>query len=357
MKKRITALVLAAAVGLTLLAGCNGGGDSSESSDSSSESSSALGAINPLTGEEGFTAAGKRPVAVMVSNIKQSLPQWGISDADIVYEAVTEGGITRLMCMFSDPDAIPKVGPVRSVREYYPQFSEPFHALFIHFGGSNTGYAALKEYNIEDIDGMVFSGTSFLQDKERVNSGVGREHTFYTSSDLLKPAIDKKGFSMSGTTPNAFNFVKPGDTATLSDGTADKATVRFSGYTTATFEYDKATSKYLKSQYGGKHIDANNQKQVAVDNVVILYSPTSVIDSYLTRYDLTSGDGYYLSKGQVQKINWSKGDYNKMFKLTDEEGNAVSFNTGKTWVCVVPKDQKASTVLEDTSAASGSAKQ
>lgn len=354
MKKKITALVLSAALSLTLLAGCS----VSEPSQSSSESSSEIAAvINPLTGEDGFSesAVGKRPVAVMVSNIKQSLPQWGITDADIVYEAVTEGGITRLMCMFANPDAVPKVGPVRSVREYYPQFSEPFHALFVHFGGSTTGYEALKEYRIEDIDGMVFAGSAFLQDKER-SGKVGREHTFYTDTELLKPAIEKKEFSMTGTCPKAFNFVKPGESATLTGGSAEKATVRFSGYTTAVFEYDKTSGKYLKSQYGQPHIDANNQKQVAVENVVILYSPTSkIVGTYLTRYDLTGGSGYYLSKGKMQEISWSKGAYNQMFKLTDSEGAPVSFNTGKTWVCVVPNGEKASTVLEGSSASDDSA--
>lgn len=349
MKKRIAAVVLAVVMGSFLLSGC--GEEKVEEPDSFIESSSEVAVINPLTGEDGFNpdAVGKRPVAVMVSNIKDSLPQWGISDADLVYEAVTEGGITRLMCMYADPDAVPKVGPVRSVREYYPQFSEPFHALFVHFGGSTTGYDALNEYQIEDIDGMIFSGTSFLQDEERLSTGIGREHTFYTNSELLKPAIEKKEFSMAGTCPSAFNFVKPGESAALTGSTVDKATVRFSGYTTAVFEYDYASGKYLKSQYGQPHIDANNQKQIEVSNVVILYSPTSTIEgTYLTRYDLTGGDGYYLSGGKAQEITWSKDAYNTMFEITDTEGNDVTFNTGKTWVCVVPQGEKGSTVLENT---------
>lgn len=160
---------------------------------------------------------------------------------------------------------------------------------------------------------------------------------------------------MSYNCPQAFNFVKEGESASLTGGAAEKATVRFSGYTTAVFEYDQASGKYLKSQYGQPHIDANNQKQVAVDNVVILYSPTSQIgDTYLTRYDLTGGEGYYLSKGKYEAINWSKGSYNSMFKFTDSEGASVSFNTGKTWVCVVPNSEKGATVLEGGSNASGS---
>lgn len=355
-KAKILAVCLSTALCLSILAGCQG---SEQPSDSSSQSSSESSEpepviINPLTGEDGFSAdaVGKRPVAVMVSNIQESLPQWGISEADIVYEAVTEGGITRLMCMYADPSAVPKVGPVRSVREYYPQFSEPFHALFVHFGGSTTGYDALEEYNIEDIDGMTLSGTCFQQDQERLASR-GREHTFYTDASMIAVGVEKKGYSMSGDTPMAFSFVEPGSTASLSGDTVDKATVRFSGYTTATFDYDASTGKYLKGQYGEAHIDANNNTQVAVDNVLILFSPTSVIEgTYLTRYDLTEGSGYYLSGGKAQSLTWSKGSYDQPFVLEDESGATVQFNTGKTWVCVVPNSEKGSLKLENTAAVS-----
>jgi len=281
MKKKFLALLLALLMGLTLFAGCQGAEEPSEPDplppESSSEPEPKI--VNPLTGEDGFNpdAVGKRPVAVMVSNIRASLPQWGITDADLVYEAVTEGGITRLMCMFADFEALPKIGPTRSVREYYPEFSEPFHALFVHIGGSPTGRKAIADLKIDNIDGMIFGGVNFLQDKDKVAAGIGQEHTFYTDAELLAPAVEKKGYSMEHDCPTAFHFVEPGASATLTGGTVEKATVRFSGYTTAVFEYDKATGKYLKSQYGQPHIDANNGEQVKVDNVIIVYAPTSKI--------------------------------------------------------------------------------
>lgn len=352
-KRKWIAVLLAAALLLTVLSGCtnSGGTSSDEPSSSSSESSEPEPVINPLTGEDGFNpeAVGKRPVAVMVSNIKDSLPQWGITEADIVYEAVTEGGITRLMCVFADPSDIPNVGPVRSVREYYPQFSEPLDALFVHFGGSTTGYDALTEYAVEDIDGMTLSSLCFEQDASRLNRG--KEHTYYTNSSLIAAGIEKKGYSTEGGVSQAFNFVEPGSSASLTGAQVDKATVRFSGYTTAVFEYDAFSAKYLKSQYGEPHVDANTGEQVAVDNVIIIYSPTSQISgTYLTRYDLTSGTGVYLSHGLSQEFEWSKGDYNDPFVFTDESGDELSFNTGKTWVCVVPQSEIGSTVLENTAA-------
>lgn len=349
MKRKILPLLLTALLCLTLLGGCQNTDESSGSSSSSSvPDPEPVYVLNPLTGEDGFaeSALGKRPVAVMVSNVKQSLPQWGIGEADLVYEAVTEGGITRLMCMFANPDEIPNIGPVRSVREYFPQFSEPFGALFVHFGGSTTGYDAVSEYKVNNIDGMALSSVCFKQDTSRIPT-PGKEHSYYTNSELIKVGIERKDYKTEGECPAAFSFVKPDETASLTGEKVDKATVRFSGYTTAVFDYDKGTKSYLKSQYGQPHIDANTQKQVAVDNVLILYAPTTGIgDTILTRYELTSGGGYYLSQGGSQEVSWSKGKYDAMFKITDEDGKTVSFNPGKTWVCVVPASEKSATVLE-----------
>ena len=199
---------------------------------------------------------------------------------------------------------------------------------------------------------MVYAGSAFRQDEKKVSQGIGREHTFYTSSELLKSAIESKGYSMEYDCPSPFKFVGADEKATLADGNADRATVRFSGYTTAVFEYDAAKGVYRRSQYGQKHIDANNDEQVAVSNVLILYAPvTNIGSTYLSRYDLSGGDGYYLSDGKVQELRWSKGAYNKPFVYTDPEGKELTFNPGKTWVCLVPTGERNSTVFETAAAA------
>lgn len=90
---------------------------------------------SPLTGEAGYDESLllNRPVAVMVNNIEQSLPQRGISKADIVYEMPVEGGITRLMAVFSDYHDLPEIGSIRSARHDYVELALPLDAIYLHF--------------------------------------------------------------------------------------------------------------------------------------------------------------------------------------------------------------------------------
>ncbi|MEE1279228.1 MAG: DUF3048 domain-containing protein, partial [Oscillospiraceae bacterium] len=125
--KKILALIMSV-VCILAFAGCAGNpnGSSSlmpetESTDGSGSNEEQKFAKDPLTGEYtlDLSAKDKRPVAIMINNIKISLPQRGISEASIIYEALAEGGITRLMAVFPDVNKIPDVGSVRSARHYY----------------------------------------------------------------------------------------------------------------------------------------------------------------------------------------------------------------------------------------------
>ncbi|MEG0485889.1 MAG: DUF3048 domain-containing protein, partial [Oscillospiraceae bacterium] len=112
--------------------------------------------FNPLTGAEipeGYTI-GQRPVAIMINNARPALPQRGVIAADVVYEMVTEGGVTRLMALFNDYRSIPQVGPVRSARDQHLQFALPANAIFVHIGSSIYASNLLNEYRYQDVDGM-----------------------------------------------------------------------------------------------------------------------------------------------------------------------------------------------------------
>ena len=61
----------------------------------------------------------RRPLAVMIPNNAQAMPQYAISQASIIYEAPVEGRITRLMAVFEDFDDLDHIGPLRSSRDYY----------------------------------------------------------------------------------------------------------------------------------------------------------------------------------------------------------------------------------------------
>jgi len=143
--------------------------DSSEKSDSPS---SAVGnkKINYLTGETATGDNTVRPVAIMVSNAKVNIPQSGISNADIIYEAVTEGGVTRLMALYSDMDSIGKTGSIRSARDQFIQLMLPLNAIYVHIGTSTSAKRMLDFYSYNDIDGIYLGFLAFQYDTEMARS-------------------------------------------------------------------------------------------------------------------------------------------------------------------------------------------
>lgn len=91
---------------------------------------------NLLTGlaDLSETAIGKRPVAVMVNNHEAARPQYGIAQADILYEIPVEGDITRLMALYADYTKVPQICPIRSCRYYFPALSQGYDAFYVNWG-------------------------------------------------------------------------------------------------------------------------------------------------------------------------------------------------------------------------------
>ena len=151
--------------------------------------------INPFTGAADLSEAaiGARPIAVMVENSPEARPQWGMSTPDVIIEGMVEGGITRMMWLYADVSKMPKVGPTRSARHDFVEIVAGMNAIYAHWGGSGQGnntyaYAALSKYDIDNIDGITYSGKYFKRDTSRTG-GSANEHTGYTSGELLTKAI------------------------------------------------------------------------------------------------------------------------------------------------------------------------
>lgn len=299
---------------------------------------------NPLTGEMNLpdSAVGKQPVSIMVSNSQSALPQAGIGQADLVYETVVEGGITRIMALFADPNAIPLTGPVRSVREYYIDLAAPFNPVFVHFGGSETGYTALKNANLSEIDGMT-SPNAFYQDNA-LASLKGKEHSYFVSSQTLQSSLAAFENDRAFNYPDAFAF---SNEPSESSQTATSVHVPFSTSYVSDFVYDASTQKYLKSQFAAPQIDKNTGEQIAVDNVFILYANvTGASDGSERReIDFSSGMGVYCTKGGAVNMMWSKDSQKSPFLFLSEDGDELKVSPGQSWVCIIPVENKTSVTI------------
>ncbi len=342
--KRILALMLALSMGI-IFAACTPAQSGNNSSDTASVEGGNEGeqqklAFNHLTGEYTLakTAVDKRPIAVMINNIKASLPQRGIANADLYYEAVAEGGITRIIALFSDIDTIGDIGSLRSARHYYLSLAMGHNAIYCHFGGSAYALNYIKDNNINTVN--FISTAASYRDPNRVGK-YAYEHTAFTDGERLKKAIDKKKIKTDAKVNDAFKF---GDNAAVLAGgnAATSITVPFSGSTKATYTYDDATGLYKKGQFGTDHIDSATGETLAVKNVIVLQTTVGSLANAdkngRLEFDLSGGTGYYACDGKIVHITWKKGGYNDPMKYYTLDGKELTVAPGKTYVSILSKN-------------------
>lgn len=354
--KRTLSLLLCFALSAALFAGCGKQGDSASGSGQQPEATPQPIEVydyNPLTGlaKDPNVPDGQRPVAVMIDNLREALPQSGLSSADVVLEAVTEGGITRILAVFTDYKTLPTVGPVRSARDQHAQFVLPINALFAHIGGSSYANNLLNYYKYQDIDGYYLGTNAFAFDEAR-RASKSSEHCWYTNAALIQQGIDKIGtLPVTGTLKPLFDFAAA-DSVVLSNS-ASTFSLNFSNYADSAFTYDSASGTYLQSQFGIPHTDANNGSQLSFKNIIVLSSNVSLKkDGFQLEFDLSGGDGWYVTGGKWSPIKWSKGEPDAPLVLKTADGGKLSVNPGKTYIALLGSDMRG-TVMADGAAIAG----
>ena len=312
-----------------------------QESDGGSEQS---GAVNPLTGLYGFdgTKLGSRPIAVMVNNAPAARPQWGLCSPDLVFEGVVEGGATRMMWVYADVDDIPKVGSVRSARHDFVELAEGMDALFVHWGGSDLAYDAIRQRAVDDIDGLKYEGKYFFRDNTR---NVATEHRGYTTGEDIRKAIDALGrrTEQKAKYREPFSFEKEGAPRTLSGGVCQSVSFDFSssGSYSHTFHYDAQEGLYY-NRIGGEPMRDADGKQMAVSNVILLYCGVRNTgdSSGHMEMDLSGGSGVYISNGSYESIRWEKGSPSSPLTLKNEKGEELTLNAGKSYIGLIPTSRK-----------------
>ncbi|MBU0706901.1 DUF3048 domain-containing protein [Patescibacteria group bacterium] len=276
------------------------------------------------------------PVAIMFDNIPPAWPQSGLEDASIVYEALVEGGATRLMGVFVNGNA-EKIGPIRSARPYFLEWVSEYDALYGHVGGSPEALAAIDGLGINDFS-QFFNGQFFWRDTSRY-----APHNVYTSSELIQRALRDKDLVDNDYEYQTWEFKDdlPLEERTNKD---ERIEVHFSGGQTwvSEYVYKRETNSYEKFHAGRPHIDEESGNQLQTKNVVIVIVPE--ISSYGEKGRITldiSGEGkaFIFRDGQKIEGTWKKPDRISRTLYYDEQGEEIPFNRGTTWISIVPEDR------------------
>lgn len=299
--------------------------------------------INPLTGVASLTKeeTGFKPLAVAINNVKVAQPiQAGVSGADIVFETVTEAGITRLLGVFKAPTAeMGKIGSIRSARTVFAELAAMLNAVYVHHGMDETYCRPrVKELNVPRIE------ISTKIDGERIQNGKAWEHTLYTSGEKLRNDIINNGYNTGNESEPWMNF---STTKTASTDSAKSVTVKFNKSFVSNFTYDETTGEYTRGASGKALKDYFTEKPATFTNVFVLYTDISHYpDNYHTKVSLKGGEGYYVTKGGYEKITWQKTGDHSPLAFKDAAGNDLVVTAGKSYICIVGKETADSFTAE-----------
>ena len=316
-----------------------------------------------------------RPLGVMIENHEDARPQSGLSSADIIYEAVAEGGITRFLAIFYCQDA-GFVGPVRSARTYFLDLISEYgnYPLYVHVGGANcneeTGsgcangapadalgqierYGWGRDNHGNDLNQFGVACPILCRYESRLAPQRATEHTMYATTQKLwdfaakdrsLTNVDKKGVSWDTTfVPYTFQ-----EETTLS-GRGESQAIHLEfwegyGQYSVDWNYDKTSNSYKRVNGGKPHIDFNTKKQLATKNIIVLYMRQSnANDGYDNNLHLLyknkgTGKAVVFKNGERIDGTWSKKDRASRLFIFDTSGTPVIFNRGSLWFEILPTD-------------------
>jgi hypothetical protein len=278
----------------------------------------------PITGKDTTIESAKKPVtAIMIENSIAARPQSGLYDADMVVEAVAEGGISRFVALFQqgDPKAI---GPIRSARPYYVEIARTFDAAYVHAGGSDDGLQRIKDLGVKDMSAFEDNGT-YIRTSDRP-----APHNLYSAMSNIDLRRTQLGFTSSTFTQWKHKNDTP-QTPTVS-------TIHFTLSSPAfnpDFTYDAATNSYKRSEGGEPQIDAKAGLQVIPKVVIGLMTSKGQNGEYST-YRLTgSGDIQVFQDGIMSTGTWTKDTPTSQFVFKDKNGLEFAFNKGQVWMTLL----------------------
>ncbi len=283
--------------------------------------------------------ANRRPLAIMIENHPDARPQFGLSAASVIYEAVAEGGITRFMALYGSNDS-DKVGPVRSARTYYLDWALEYDAGYAHVGGNIDALDLIPSLGVNNLDQFSIGDAAFWRE---AHDGVASEHTMYTDTAKLRGIMDQEfGTDPRWTKPS---FKQPADREQR--GPAGSITIDFSGpQFKVAWAYDPETNRYARTMAGAPHTDGSGDQLIA-DNVIV---QTVAAQSTLTRINeaglrmstVGSGQALVFRDGQRIEGTWEKADHASPTIFKDADGQPIARNPGTTWIEVVQPDMAIS---------------
>lgn len=283
------------------------------------------------------------PVSVMIENLVTVRPQSGLQKANVVYEALAEGGITRFLAVYSSDVVLDEIGPVRSARPYFVDWAKEYGALYVHVGGSPQVLSTLRDdatSGVVNLDQMVAS-PYFWRKKD-----IAAPHNLFTSSKLLVFALHDRNFLEKPGVFAPWQFTAPLKKEERPTEEKRLTIDYFSASYKVEYTYDRGNNEYLRSNGGVAHIDKISNEQIHVKNVVVQFVTTSLLEEETGRLNVgTQGEGraVIFQNGSAIEGTWrNDSDTGMRTRFFTKENEEIQFIPGNIWIEVLPDSRTLS---------------
>lgn len=287
-----------------------------------------------LDGEGVLTKEEEIPsvVAIMIDNHPDAWPQSGIVDARVVYEAPAEGGITRYLAIFDKNQNVDEVGPVRSARAYYLDWTREYgNPPYMHVGGSPEALRLLKVYKMWDAD--QFFWPYYWRSRAKL-----APHNVYTSAELWNKLFADYGARHPAQEWDGWTFAPPAALASVNASSSLKEiTIKYGSGYVVSWQFSTTTNRYARFINGRPHKDSQGV-QVMADNLLIQTAAVQILDDEGRKEIGTVGNGEarIITGGQLKHGTWKKETATSRTRFYSEDGKEAVLTPGQTWVQVVP---------------------
>ena len=287
--------------------------------------------VTPFTGERVAEEVTMRPILATINNHPQARPQSGLAQADVVYEMLAEGDVTRFLALYQSE--IPEsIGPIRSARSYFIDIANGLDAFYIAHGYSPEAKSMLERKVVENINGMHYDGTYFKRSSARK-----APHNSYISGDNVRAGAEKVGASLLYQKKVSYPFYEAEDNVKIGT-TANEVLMKYnnSGSFNSQYVYNADSNRYTRYSANTETIDYETNESIELANILFFEMPHRIIDN-AGRRDITITDGgnaYIAQAGMVREVKWKNAD--GLLIAIEEDGSEVKLVQGKTWIHFVP---------------------
>ncbi|MEK5217025.1 Protein of unknown function [Psychrobacillus psychrotolerans] len=284
----------------------------------------------PFTGVGSEKELTQRPILVTINNHPLARPQSGIAKADIIYEMLAEGNVTRFLAVYQSE--IPeKMGPVRSARDYFVDIARGLDAFYVAHGYSPDAQSMLSSRVVDNINGMQYDGILFERSRERK-----APHNSYISKDKVLAGAEKVKASMEITKIPRFSFFDSFEGIKIGNPVSNFS-IHYGAGSTFENEYTYISEEglYERETAGALTIDKETDKAVKIANIICMEIPHKIIDSS-GRRQLSLNDGgraYIFQAGIMKEIEWENIDG---ILMPMENGVPAKLVPGQTWISFIP---------------------